>query len=375
MKGALLVLLAITAPALEGRSQWRPSSSGDGTAPVRPDWRYAAPGWDYEFPRDHYSHPEFKTEWWYFTGNLFDQQQRRYGFELTFFREGIISPNQRAPDRSRFIVDDLKFAHFTVTDVAGRKFRFEQKASRGAFGEAGFDRGDHIAWIEDWSLRLLSNGEFVIAAKTTEAELELNLTTLKPPIIHGKNGVSVKAAGPNHASQYYSLTRLATTGTLRLGGNEMTVAGESWFDHEWATNQLAPGQVGWDWLCLQFKNGTELMLYQMRLRDGSRDLASSGTFIAADGKAVHLHANDFSFTPIAHWKSEKTKADYPVAWRVAIPSQGLQFEVQPALREQELALLPLAYWEGAVDARGEKVNGVGYLELTGYAGPLETLTR
>jgi len=384
MKGALLVLLAITAPALEGRSQWRPSSSGDGTAPVRPDWRYAAPGWDYEFPRDHYSHPEFKTEWWYFTGNLVDETGRRFGYELTFFRHGIVPPGERQQERSRFLVNDLKFAHFTITDVNGHRFHFDEKASRGAFDDAGFDRGEQLAWINDWSVALNATGEFEISAamnaptndkaSSETASLNLTLQPNKPPVVHGENGISAKAAGEGHASHYYSISRLTSRGTLQLGDRRFTVTGTSWFDHEWATNQLAPHQLGWNWLCLQFTGNTELMLYAMRRDDGTIDPASSGTFIAADGVSTHLRASDFSMTSIANWKSEKTGADYPISWRVQVPTRSIDVSVQPVLNNQELALPPLTYWEGAVSATGS-CSGIGYLELTGYAGKLSALNR
>lgn len=342
------------------------------------DWRNAMPGWQYKFPRDHHAHPEFKTEWWYFTGNLFDENGKRFGYELTFFREGIIPITERVEERSRFVVNELKFAHFTIMDASGRKFRFDQKASRGAFDDAGFDRASALAWIDDWSVQLNSAGDFHLAALSTDAILDLTLTPQKHPVIHGENGVSLKATGEDHTSHYYSITKLGSRGTIKLNGKEIHVRGASWFDHEWASNQLAPHQVGWNWLCVQFTNDTELMLYQMRRDDGTIDPASSGTFVATDGSAAHLAARDFSMTSSAVWKSEKTGATYPVEWQIEIPSRQLRFKVRPVLSEQELALLPLIYWEGAVDISGSdrNPNGVGYLELTGYAGALaETLNR
>jgi predicted secreted hydrolase len=343
------------------------------------DWQSASSNWSYEFPRDHHAHPQFKTEWWYFTGNLTIDDQRQFGFQLTFFRHGIVPPAQRIAGRSRFIVDDLKFAHFTVTDVNGRKFHVDEKASRGAFGDAGFDRGEQIAWIEEWSLRMDTDGNFRLAASSSSASIELILTPEKRPVIHGENGVSIKATGANHASQYYSITRLSTRGTVRLGAREFRVSGSSWFDHEWATNQLAADQVGWNWLCTQLTDGTEVMLYQMRVRDGGIDPASSGTFVARDGSSVHLNSAQFSLTPTATWHSRKTGADYPIEGQVEIPSLGLSFAIKPLLAAQELALAPLVYWEGAVaitEKKGEaKTIGVGYLELTGYAGRLQALGR
>lgn len=349
-----------------------------GTAAAE-EWKTAQPGWQYEFPRDHHAHGEFKTEWWYFTGNLADGAGRRFGYQLTFFRQGIRPPAERDPALSRFVVGDLKFAHFTVTDAAGERFRFEQKASRGAFGEAGFDDGDRLAWIDSWGLRMEADGTFHLVAEGKEAAISLRLKTGKPPVIHGEGGISKKASGAGHASHYYSLTHLATTGQLRVGSQTSEVHGDSWFDHEWATNQLAPQQIGWDWLSVHLDDGSELMLYQMRLDNGRADPSSSGTAIAADGTATHLTSAQFSMQPTEFWKSPTTAATYPVGWSIEIAGQNLQLTVRAVLKNQELALLPLAYWEGAVDLMGTRdgkpLRGRGYLELTGYAGPLRELQR
>jgi len=349
------------------------------TAVGADEWKVAEPGWRYEFPRDHHAHEKFKTEWWYFTGNLSDAGGRRIGYQLTFFRQGIRPPEQRDPAMSRFVVGDLKFAHFTITDVAGKRFHFEQKTSRGAFGDAGFDDGKRLAWIDDWTLDFDGSDGFDLMARSNEATLRLHLRATKPPVVHGEKGISPKAVGEGHASHYYSLTRLDTTGELFFEGKANAVRGESWFDHEWATNQLAPGQVGWNWLSVQFDDGSELMLYQMRLENGSADPSSSGTFIAADGASTHLPSATFRMTPTEFWKSGVTKANYPIGWRVELPERATQLTVRAILQNQELALTPLAYWEGAVEVTGSRegkaVKGRGYLELTGYAGPLRELQR
>ena len=353
ISAALLVLTAL-APAAEEQ-----------------DWALALPGWKYEFPRDHFAHPDFKTEWWYFTGNLTAEDGRELGFQLTFFRQGT----RRGEDAvTRFAVDDIKLAHFAVTDIGEGKFRYAQKVSRGAFGEAGFSDGDRISWIDDWSLQLTGPRKFRLEAKDAEFALALDLTSAKEPVFHGENGVSQKSAGEGRASHYYSFTRLAAEGTLTLGRREMPVKGWSWFDQEWATNQLTENQTGWDWLSLQFEDGTELMLFQIRLKDGGRDPFSHGTWIDAVGKATVVKNDDFELVPGRIWTSDETGGDYPVEWKLRIPKLELELDVSAAMDAQELVLRPISYWEGSVRARGirgsQEVLGRGYLEMTGYAGGL-----
>jgi predicted secreted hydrolase len=343
------------------------------------DWKNAEPGWRYEFPRDHRPHPEFKTEWWYFTGNLADADGRRFGYELTFFRQGIRPAAERDPNASRFIVGDLKFAHFAVTDISRQRFRFEQKTSRGAFGEAGFDEGARLAWIENWTLTAEGDDAFGLVASGEPGTIRLHLRAAKPPVAHGENGVSVKAAGGSSASHYYSIPRLETTGEISVDSHLHKINGESWLDHEWSSSQLGKGEVGWDWICLQWEDGAELMLYRMRLENGQVEPSSSGTWIAPDGTVRHLRSSDFQMTPAAFWKSKANGSTYPVSWRINIPGQQAEFAVRAAAEDQELALVPITYWEGAVDATGTRegkaIRGRGYLELTGYAGKLSESLR
>ncbi len=348
------------------------------------DWRLALPGWQYQFPRDHRPHFGFKTEWWYFTGNLRAEDGRRFGYQLTFFRQGIRPPAQRGGEGSRFIVGDLKFAHFAITDVARGAFHFEQSLSRGAFGDAGFDVPEpggsarRIAWIDDWTLTLDEAGQFQLTAKTGSAALALTLAPGKSWAINGENGISQKADGEGRASHYYSGTRMPSVGRVTTEGREFAVKGESWFDHEWASNQLAPGQIGWNWFSIQLDDLTELMLYEMRTRDGSRDPNSSGTFVSAQGAAQHLRRDDYTLTPTKFWTSKATGGRYPVAWEIAVPSLAVRLTVSTPVDAQELTPQPIAYWEGLIDLTGTRagksVRGHGYMELTGYAGELVGLS-
>ena len=345
-----------------------------GIARAEAPWQRALPGWSYTFPRDHGPHESFKTEWWYFTGNLAGPDGERFGYQLTFFRQGIRPPSARGGTTSRFVIDDLKFAHFAMSDPREGRFRAVQKTSRGAFGEAGFGMPGKLAWIENWSLTTTPDGTWHLEAADDDVVLSLDLRPEKSWAIHGKNGVSQKAAGEGHASHYYSGTRLKSSGRLVLGKREIAVTGTSWFDHEWASNSLTPEQIGWNWFSIHFNDGTELMLYQMRLRDGAIDPQSSGTFVAADGSTQHLDREAYSLTPTRWWTSKATGGRYPVAWRIEVPSLALRAEVTTPLDSQELVLSPVAYWEGMIDIRGQRagkdLRGEGYLELTGYAGAL-----
>ena len=255
--------------------------------------------------------------------------------------------------------------------MAGRKFYFDQRNSRGAFGEAGFDDAKRVAWIENWKLTATGDNAFDLEATTQFGALRLHLIAAKPPVIHGEGGVSVKAVGASSASHYYSIPRLETSGELILNGEAHSVRGETWFDHEWSSSQLGNDEVGWDWLCLQLEDGGALMLYRMRLKNGKVEPSSSGTWIAADGATTHLRATDFEMTPIAFWKSNPTGAQYPIGWRIVLPNQHAEFTIKAALDDQELRLGAITYWEGAVDAAGTRdgtpIKGRGYLELTGYA--------
>jgi predicted secreted hydrolase len=343
-------------------------------AGAQADWRLALPGWKYEFPRDHGNHPEFKNEWWYFTGNLTAADGREFGYQVTFFRRGVMPRDADIIPLSHFVTSSVKFAHFALSDISGSAFYFFQKLSRGAFGEAGFGECQRLAWIEDWSCTLGDDGAFRIEAKADNLSLELTLKPAKPPVIHGENGVSKKGEGEGRASHYYSFTRLLSEGVLRMGKQEFAVSGLSWFDHEWATNPLAANQIGWNWISVQLDHGSELMLYQFRTENGEPDPGSSGTFVDANGVVTPLAEPDFGLEPIETWSSSQSGGRYPVKWRITIPRLQMDLEVSAALKDQELRLKPIVYWEGSIRAEGavggSSVKGSGYLEMTGYAGPI-----
>jgi predicted secreted hydrolase len=354
----LLVLLACVTLA--------PAQTDDG-------WRRAAPDYDFAFPRDHESHPEYKIEWWYYTGNLAAADGRRYGYQLTFFRIGV-DPNPKNP--SRWAVRDLFMTHLAVTDVAGGAYRFRDRMNRAGVGWAGAATDRYRVWNEDWEARLdPATGRHILSAAEDGVGVDLELEPLKPPVLHGARGYSQKGSDPGNASNYYSLTRIATRGTVTVDGRAVPVEGLSWMDHEFGTSFLEPEQQGWDWFSIQLDDGTDLMVFQLRRKDGSRDARSSGTLVDASGAAVSVAPDELDLAPGRVWRSPASGAAYPTEWRVRVPSRGLDLTVRAALDDQELRTersAGVAYWEGAVTIEGTRdgrpVAGRGYLEMTGYVG-------
>jgi len=335
------------------------------------NWDVARAGWKYEFPRDHGNHGTFKTEWWYFTGNVRSAKGDEFGYQLTFFRQGVVPPGGELPGSS-FLKRDVPFAHFAVTEIQTGKFHHFQRVRRGVFGEAGFEKDGRLAWVGNWTCEQTAENEFRLKAGQDGVAIDLALKSLKDPVAHGVDGISRKGEGEGRASHYYSLTRMLTRGTIRIGGKVQAVEGLSWFDHEWATNQLSPNQAGWDWFSLQFEDGSELMLFQIRRKEGGRDSNSAGTFVGADHVANEITNGEFRLTPTTWWTSPGTGGRYPVAWEISIPTRGIELTVRALVDGQELAGDPFSYWEGAVKAAGrvggKPKQGRGYLEMTGYAG-------
>jgi len=339
----------------------------------------ARPGYVYAFPRDHGSHNQFGLEWWYFTGHLASDSGREFGYELTFFRKAMDNPQVRN-SASPWAIKHLYFAHLALTDIGTQTFRFAEKLSRAGLGKAGAHSDQLKVWIDRWSLSPVAPDHQVLHLQAAEGDfgLELLLTLKKPPVIHGEDGVSRKGAGEGQASHYYSLTRLGTKGKIRLGAEIIDVAGLSWMDHEFGSGELGDDQVGWDWFSLQFDSNMEVMVYLLRKKDGSMDPTSSGTLIFPDGGPRHLRLRDIRVETQDYWTSPHSKARYPAAWVLEVPSVQLRVQIKPVLADQELQTLKstqVTYWEGAVDVSGEHggtpISGQGYVELTGYIRALK----
>lgn len=342
-------------------------------------FRAALPGYKFQFPRDHGSHPAYQTEWWYYTGHLKSKTGRRFGYQLTFFRTAL-TPSSKGRT-SQWAIRDVIFAHFALSDINGKRFFNHDRINRTALNMAGADKAGNKSpriWIGDWQMRFEeANGQ----RQTLRAKGETNETVfsivlqqraLKKPIVHGQNGVSQKSAGYGRASHYYSFTRLQTRGTVQIGKETFQVTGQSWFDHEFGSNQMDKSQTGWDWFSLQLSDGRELMLYQLRLTNNRIEPLSSGTIVEKNGRARHLKLSDFQIQSLASWSSPRSNGIYPSKWRVRVPKERIDLIITPSLADQELNTRRGArfdYWEGSIDFTGSH-SGQGYVELTGYARPM-----
>ena len=329
------------------------------------------------FPADHGPHNDFQTEWWYYTGNLQTSDGRHFGYQLTFFRRALAPPAQRQARKSDWAADQAYMAHFALTDVAtnaaGKRFQSFERLGRGAAGLAGAQAEPFGVWLEDWSIVQVEPDVYHLRAAQNDVTLDLTLRDLKGPVLQGDRGYSQKGPDAGNASYYYSLTRLASTGAVRVGEASYQVSGASWMDHEFSTSALSADQVGWDWFALQLDDGSELMLFQIRKADGSVDPFASGTFVAADGSTRWLKRDDFQITVNGTWRSPHSGATYPAAWTVKVPALDLTLDIKPYLADQELDV-SVRYWEGAVRFSGERngraVSGNGYIEMTGYTSSM-----
>ena len=306
------------------------------------------------------SHPDAALEWWYWTGHLSDTKGGAYGFQVTFFR-----------------LRDFHLAHFAWTDVAGKRFTFDEKAHLGLPGIAGASADELDVFNEDWRAVQSegTGGTVVLEARGQPGALRLSLVPAKPLVAHGEGGISRKGAGPDDFSHYVSQTRLKASGAITRGGRTEALTGTAWFDHEWGPGGLPEGVAGWDWFALQISDGSELMLYRMRLQDGSASPFSAGTFVDVSGRASPVAWSDVAIAPRSTWSSPRSGARYPAVWSVAVRSIGLDVTVSPLLADQELLTAKstgVTYWEGACSVEGTRagrpVGGRAYVVMTGYAG-------
>jgi predicted secreted hydrolase len=361
IRGLMLLMLTVLALA-------------DAATGERAQWREVTGPPELSFPRDHGAHFDYRTEWWYVTGLVTDRQQRRYGFQITFFRQGL-EPGEPEAGGSSLRARQIVAAHLAIADISEQQFHHAERLRRTAGGLAGASQSDLEVWLDDWRMVRGDDGVIALSARDPGQGigLELELRPQREVVRHGDRGYSQKGEAIGNASAYLSWTRLAVDGELSLAEGRRAVGGVSWFDHEWGTSQLGDGVVGWDWFSLRLDDGRDLMLYRLRLPDGSAAWHSSGTVIDVDGAVSTLARDDATIEVLERWTSPATGARYPVRWRLRVPAHDVDLAVRALLPASELdgsATTGVIYWEGPVEASGSQA-GEGYVEMTGYAGTLE----
>ena len=322
----------------------------------------------FAFPADHGAHPDYRTEWWYVTGMVAGKDSQPIGFQVTFFRT---RPAANPNNPSAFAASQVLFAHVALSDPATGHILHDERAARVGFGLAGAKLGDADIHIRDWRLVRSADGRFATHIAARGFALDLTFTPMQAPLLQGQRGYSRKGPSPTEASYYYSLPQMRVAGRIAQAKTVRPVSGKAWLDREWSSNYLNPAAVGWDWTGLNFNDGSALMAFRIRRKDGST-LWSGGSYRRAAGQVVTLAPADVGFVPSRRWTSPKTGAIYPIAQSLTIhlPEGQRSFALTPIMADQELDArrsgLPI-YWEGAVTTPG----GNGYLELTGYAGPMK----
>jgi len=337
-----------------------------------------------EFPRDHAPHPGFRTEWWYWTGNLKSETGRQFGFQLTFFRHQLTPfggaaewPEPRSAWRSR----QIYLGHAALSDLSAKRHFQAEQVGRQALGLGGWVQWgpDITFFLREWSAVILPDAQH-LKAGGEGFSFSLELKPAKGPVSHGIDGYSRKGSTPERASCYYSFSRLETKGSVTVAGKSIPVQGVSWMDHEFSTAPLESGTVGWDWFSIQLSDKTEIMLFLLRTEDGGVNPASSGSYIDASGALRHLDRGYFEIDVMDTWKSKQSGATYPSRWRLNIPLLGIELGLVSNLPDQEMRTAGstgATYWEGSVSVNGSKggspVDGNGYVEMTGYAEPMTSL--
>ncbi len=329
------------------------------------------------FPQDFGPHPDYQTEWWYYTGNLETEDGQRFGYQLTFFRRALEPADLRVDRPSDWATDQLYLGHFAVSNIDANDYDSFERYARGAAGVAGAEIDPaYRVYLENWEAVTIEPGVRRLTAQAGDVSIDLIAEETKGPIFQGIEGYSQKGPEAGNASYYYSFTRMETTGTITANSETFEVEGLSWMDHEFSTSALSDGQVGWDWFSIQLDNNTELMLYYLRREDGSIDSFSKGNFIAEDGSTTNLSDDDYTITVTDTWRSAESGAEYPAGWEIEVDTgeRSIFLIGEPQIADQEFDA-SFKYWEGSIrlegTSDGEAVGGYGYVEMTGYFGSME----
>ena len=356
-------LLALAAVTLAPKSLFALERRATGGGDTDRDYAAVVPGYRLRFPYDEGSHPDFRIEWWYITGWLDRADRAPIGFQVTFFRT---RPEVDRANPSAFSPRQIVIAHAALSEAARGRLVHDQTLARAVFGLAGADEGRTHVWVDDWSLTQTETS-YAVRIPAREFALELTLSARQPPLLQGDEGYSRKGPRPGSASYYYSIPHLAVAGGVIEKGRRYGVSGTAWLDHEWSSSYMDERASGWDWIGINLDDGGALMAFRMRSRKGDT-LWAGGAYRDAAGLRRAFSPDEVTFTPVRSWRSPRTGASYPVAFRVK--AGDLECAIDALMDDQEhdtRATVGTVYWEGAVTARiAQKIVGRGYLELTGY---------
>ena len=323
----------------------------------------------FQFPKDHGPHVDYGIEWWYFTGNLKNSYKSHFGYEFTLFRIGMPKPpNSR---ETQWQVENIYMGHIAITDVDNKEFHSGERFSRDSIGLAGASSTEpdkFTVWLKDWVISGTGRDkpEIRLVADYENIAIDLSLKASKPLVLQGDNGYSRKGSKESNASYYYSISRLDTSGTLRIKDKVSIVSGTSWMDREWSTSALSKNQIGWDWFALQLNDNHELMYYQMLLSDLSADHMSEGIIIDPTSETSSLSSDDVEIRNLDYWVSP-SGIPYPVQWSMKMPTYSTELTITALIPNQEMET-SIRYWEGAVHVEGmflgATTSGYGYVEST-----------
>ncbi len=335
-----------------------------------------------EFPQAHGSHPDFRLEWWYLTGHLYTETERRFAFQATFFRYADPPEERRNLISNRdFGAGLIHLAHMAILDTESGEHAHRERINREGWDAVAKEGGLDIR-NGNWSLRMTDETRETLELRGTAGagnEFTLELEPEKPRVFFGEHGLSLKGEEPTSRSYYISFPRLRAEGSLSWQGERHGVSGRAWMDHEISSGQLTDEQIGWDWAGIQLDDGREIMTFQLRRKDGAIDPFSYLGWVDRNGELRHYGAGEFHWELGEEWESPETGARYPLGIVVVAPDPELdgaetRLTLKPLVKEQEfVGRGGLAYWEGAcdvLDRDGEKV-GTAFVEMTGYAGSLQ----
>lgn len=335
---------------------------------------------EFVFPDDHGPHPGYRTEWWYYTGNVFTEEGRQFGYQFTIFRSQLNPPDSLDADQqfySDWSTDQLYLGHFAISDVRNEEHVFEERYSRGAAGLAGAQVEPYRIWLEDWEILRVDPGtsddkNFPVqlrAEMEDGAAIDLTVTPAKPLVLQGEEGYDRKGEEEGNASYYLAFTRMEAVGTITINNQNYKVSGSSWMDHEWSTSALDESQEGWDWFSIQLSNGYDLMYYQLRNGDGTVSRFTTGSLIDPEGNKTIITPEDVELEVLRSWTSPHSGADYPSQWKLNIPKHDLELELATLFPDQEMDV-SVRYFEGTLSVSGvmeeEEIGGNGFIEMTGY---------